>query len=51
MIEIAKSCFESYLVPAEQLEVMLMEFKATVADEILSSKSGPRSEKITPFKA
>ena len=50
MIEIAKSCFEDNLVPTEHREVTLMEFKASVADEILSSKSGPRSEKITPFK-
>ena len=50
MIEIAKSCFENQFVPTEHREITLMEFKATVADEILSSKSGQRSEKITPFK-
>ena len=50
MIVIAKSCFEDGFVPPEQREITLTEFKATVADEILSSKSGQRSEKITPFK-
>lgn len=50
MIEIAKSCFENHLVPTEHREITLMEFKASIADEILSSKPGHRSEKITPFK-
>lgn len=50
MIDIAKSCFEDRFVPTEYREVTLMEFKAAVADEILSGKSGRRSEKITPFK-
>ena len=51
IINIAKSCFEDGFVPTEHREVMLTEFKASVANEILSSKSGQRSEKITPFKA
>ena len=51
MIEIAKSCFENHLVPAEHREITLMEFKASAADEILGSKLGRGSEKITPFKA
>ena len=50
MISIAKFCFENHLVPMEHREVTLMEFKTAVADEILSSKSGRRSEKITSFK-
>lgn len=50
MIEIAKSCFEDGFVPTEHREITLIEFKTSVADEILSSKSGQRSEKITPFK-
>lgn len=50
MIEIAKSCFKDRSVPTEHREITLMEFKASVADEILSSKPGRRSEKITPFK-
>lgn len=50
MIEIAKACFENHLVPTEHQEVTLMEFNASVADEILSSKSGRGSEKITLFK-
>ena len=50
MIGIAKSCFENHLVPTEHREITLMEFKATIADEIFSSKSGQRSEKIIPFK-
>ena len=50
MIEIAKSCFENHLVPMGHREVTLMEFKAAVADEILSSKPGQRSEKITSFR-
>ena len=49
MIGIAKSCFEDGFVPMEHREITLTEFKATIADEILSSKSGRRSEKITPF--
>lgn len=48
MIEIAKSCFEDHLVPTEHREITLIEFKTSVADEILSSKSGQRSEKIAP---
>ena len=51
MIEMAKSCFENHLVPTEHREITLMEFKASVVDEILSSKPGRRNEKITPFKA
>ena len=50
MIEIAKSCFENHLVPMEHREVTLTEFKTSVADEILNSKSGRGSEKIAPFK-
>ena len=50
MIGIAKSCFEDGFVPMEHREITLTEFKASIADEILSSKSGRRSEKITPFK-
>ena len=50
MISIAKSCFEDGFVPMEHREITLMEFKAAVADEILSSKPGRRSEKTTPFK-
>ena len=50
MIGIAKSCFEDEFVPMEHREITLMEFKAAVADEILSGKSGRGSEKITPFK-
>ena len=50
MIEIAKSCFENHLVPTGHREVTLMEFKASVADEILSNKPGRRSEKITSFR-
>ena len=50
MIGIAKSCFEDEFVPMEHREITLTEFKTTVADEILSNKSGRRSEKITPFK-
>ena len=50
MIEIAKSCFEDRFVPTEHREVTLMEFKAAVADEILSSKPRRRSENITSFK-
>ncbi len=48
MISIAKSCFEDGFVPTEHREITLTEFKAAVADEILSSKLGRRSEKITP---
>ena len=51
MIGIAKSCFEDGFVPMEHREITLMEFKTAIADEILSNKSGRRSEKITPFKA
>ena len=40
MISIAKSCFKNHLVPAEHREITLTEFKASVADEILGSKSG-----------
>ena len=47
---IAKSCFEDEFVPTEHQEITLMEFKTTIADEILSNKSRRRSEKITPFK-
>ena len=50
-VEIAKSCFEDGFVPTEHREVTLMEFKTSIADEILSNKPGQRSEKITPFKA
>ena len=50
MIGIAKSCFEDGFVPMEHREITLMEFKTAIADEILSNKSGRRSEKITPFK-
>ena len=50
MVEIAKSCFENHLVPTEHREITLMEFKTAVADEILSSKSGRRSEKIISNK-
>ena len=50
MISIAKSCFENHLVPTEHREITLIEFKATVADEILSGKSGRGSEKITPSR-
>ena len=50
MIGIAKSCFEDGFVPPEQREITLTEFKTAIADEILSNKSGRRSEKITPFK-
>ena len=48
MVEIAKSCFKDKCVPTEHREVTLMEFKASIADEILSSKPRRRSEKITP---
>ena len=51
MVHIAKSCFEDKSVPMEHREITLMEFKASIADEILSNKPGRRSEKITPFKA
>ena len=37
-------------VPTEHREITLMEFKASIADEILSNKLGQGSEKITPFK-
>lgn len=51
MIQIAKSCFENGLVPPEQREVTLMEFKASVIELTLNGKlSGRRSEKITSFK-
>lgn len=50
MIEIAKSCFDDRFVPTEHREITLMEFKTSVADEILSNKSGQRSEKIMSFK-
>lgn len=50
MIAIAKACFKDGFVPPEQREITLTEFKASVADEILSSKPGRRSEKITLFK-
>ena len=51
MVEIAKSCFKDRFVPTEHREITLMEFKTSIADEILSNKPGQRSEKITPFKA
>ena len=51
MIAIAKSCFEDGFVPTERREITLMEFKAAVAEEILSGKPGRGSEKIMPFKA
>jgi hypothetical protein len=34
----------------EHREITLIGFKASVVDEILSSKPGRRNEKITPFK-
>ena len=52
MLAIKDFVFQSQeFVPTEHREVTLMEFKTSVADEILSSKPGQRSEKITPFKA
>ena len=50
MVEIAKYCFKDRFVPTEHREITLTEFKASIADEILSSKPIRRSEKITPFK-
>ena len=50
MIKIAKSCFEDGFVPMGHREVTLMEFKASIADEILSNKPGQGSEKITSFR-
>lgn len=50
MIFIAKSCFENNLVPTEHREITLTEFRASIADEILSDKPEHRSEKITPFR-
>ena len=47
----AKNMLEiKHLVPTEHREVTLMEFKTAIADEILSGKSGQRSEKITSFR-
>lgn len=50
MIKIAKFCFEDGFVPMGHREVTLMEFKASIADEILSNKPGQGSEKITSFR-
>ena len=51
MIEIAKACFKNGLVPLEQREITLMEFKASSLNAgSIQAKSGRRSEKITPFK-
>ena len=49
MIEIAKSCFKDNLVPPEQREITLMEFKASSLNVgSIQAKSRRRSEKITP---
>ncbi len=49
MIEIAKACFENDLVPLEQREITLMEFKASSLNAgSIQFKSGRGSEKIAP---
>lgn len=48
MVEIAKSCFKNNLVPPEQREITLTEFKASVYDSNVAEKPGRGSEKIAP---